>query len=879
MTTFSDLLTKYMRVLGLTEAELADKIGVSTDTIRHWRASAQYSRCKTVKKIAKTLQLTPEQQNEFFLAAGCVPNQSDENSPDLIVPIVDRPITHPCQFFGRDNLLERIRHAWREPLALEHVVVIGPRHSGKTSLLNYLQNVNQTPPSQLRPEQPQGWNDWRPNNFQFARIDFRDSALCQPEKLLREILHQLNLTEPTPCDFDHFVEVIKQLERPTVILMDEIGLGMKAPSRLDYVFWKNMRFLGSHSGKLGFLVTAHEVLEELVLNIGRDSSFFNVFGNFLEMGPLFKTEATALLNYFPYPVTPEDTLEILENSDCWPARLQKICHYWQFASEIGLKVGSTRLWKLPSVDLPKFKQFLETQDRLASYLRNMEVDETRLEEAIKFVTEMLNSERRAVLANRLDATATDETTISEPDVFKLNFGDNFPVDLNNCLLYFPAANLPPSEILLRLQKGEMTFQVTLVISLDSEQQKALRPLGEEPSTPSVVPNSRELMTLLLSPEPINAFVTLLASQLKITQISPYQLTGGVNKDILFFGRIQTIEHIMNREPANYLLMGGRQVGKSSVLKYIARRYQNHSKIDCRYLVLTSERLQPKLAQALGLGLPSKTDFETLLEELINVPNGQKRLLLIDEADLFIREEINNGYPILNEFRGLAEEGRCFFIFAGFWDLYEAVSLDNQSPLKNFGESITIGALEAEACRELVIKPMATLGIRYASDELVEQIVEKTGQRANLIAIACNEMLKQLDRQQRVLTQEDVTRALQSKTVQDALAGWRRLSEDEQAAGLDRFIVCATVKTGEFSLYDIMQVLDEHHYAYTAEQLNQSLARLELALIIQRDKDRYRYCVPLFRQMLVEQDVTALLKLELKSAPLNKSTTTQAGRNE
>lgn len=349
----------------------------------------------------------------------------------------------------------------------------------------------------------------------------------------------------------------------------------------------------------------------------------------------------------------------------------------------------------------------------------------------------------------------------------------------------------------------------------------------------------------------------------MAQISRYQVTEGVNKDTLFFGRIQTLAHIINREPANYLLMGGRQVGKSSVLKYITRCYQNHPKVDCHYLVLTSERLQPKLAKALGL--PFKTDLETLLEELANVPNGQYRLLLIDEADLFIRQEINNGYPILKEFRSLSEEGRCFFIFAGFWDLYEAALLDYHSPIINFGESIIIGALEAEACRQLATEPMVTLGIRYASDALVEQIVEETGQRANLIAIVCDEMLKNLDKQQRVLNQEDVTRALHSQTVQGALVGWRRLSEDKQAARLDRIIVCATVEAGEFSLSDIMQVLDEHHYDYTTEQLTQSLERLDLAFIIQRDKSRYRYCVPLFRERLLEQDVTALLKQELKSA--------------
>jgi hypothetical protein len=518
-----------------------------------------------------------------------------------------------------------------------------------------------------------------------------------------------------------------------------------------------------------------------------------------------------------------------------------------------------QLLKIPLEQLFKAKQLLKHTFYLKAVLAKTHVDMTWLDNAIKF-SNMPNSKRYAVLANRLGATATDETAISEPDVFKLNLGDNFPLNLNKCLLYFPPGNLPIQEIIMRLQQGEMAVRATLVMSFDSEQQSALRSEGENPSTPIVVPNSGELTTLLLSPESINAFVTLLASQLKITQISPYQVTEGVNKDTLFFGRIQTLAQIMNREPANYLLIGGRQVGKSSVLKYIARRYQNYPKVDCHYLVLTSERLQPKLAQALGL--PFKTDLETLLEKLANVPNGQYRLLLIDEADLFIRQQIKNGYPIIRDFRSLSEEGRCFFIFAGFWDLYEAALLDYHSPLKNFGEPITIGALEAEACRKLATKPMATLGIRYASDELVEQIVEATGQRANLIAIVCDEMLKNLDK--RVLNQEDVTRALHSQAVQGALVGWQRLSEDKQAARLDRIIVCATVEAGEFSLSDIMQVLDEHHYDYSTEQLTQSLARLELAFIIKRDKDRYRYCVPLFRERLLEQDVTALLKQELKS---------------
>ncbi|EDN69378.1 hypothetical protein BGP_3448 [Beggiatoa sp. PS] len=125
------------------------------------------------------------------------------------------------------------------------------------------------------------------------------------------------------------------------------------------------------------------------------------------------------------------------------------------------------------------------------------------------------------------------------------------------------------------------------------------------------------------------------------------------------------------------------------------------------------------------------------------------------------------------------------------------------------------------------------------------------------------MLKNLDREQRILTEKDVTRALSSQAVRGTLVGWR-LTDDDSAARLDRIIVCATIKKSEFILTDVMKVLDKYNYIYTTEDLNQSLARLELAFIIKRDSNKYSYCVPLFQEILLEQDVQALLKQEFKS---------------
>jgi hypothetical protein len=527
---------------------------------------------------------------------------------------------------------------------------------------------------------------------------------------------------------------------------------------------------------------------------------------------------------------------------------------------LSLSTNNSQLLKIPLDELPQAQQFLKWTRRL-NILNNVRY--IGLNEIIRFIT-LPNLERCKILSKRL---GTRQITTSASDIFNLGLNEKFPLNLTNCFLYFPETNLSVQEIIIHLQQNEIAFQTILVISLNPEQQCALHSYGEKISKQYVIPNTDELMALLSSSDPVKAFVTLLATQLKITQISPYQVSEGVNKDFSFFGRTQLLAQILNREPANYLLMGGRQMGKSSVLKYIARHYQNHPNIECHYLVLTGSHIQAKLAKTLRL--PFKTDFETLLEELTNVPEDKYRLLLIDEADLFIQAEIENGYPTLSHFRSLSEEGRCFFIFAGFWDLYKAALLNYHSPIKNFGKAVILSALETEACQQLATEPMTMLGIGYESESLVQQIVSKTGQRANLIAIVCDEMLKNLEKLQQVLTAQDVSRALASQAVHGALMGWQQLTDDEPATQLDRIIVYATIEVSEFSLTDMMQLLNNYNYTYTTEQLNQSLARLELAFILQRERNRYRYCVPLFREMLLEQDVQALLKQEFKSIRANQ----------
>lgn len=291
------------------------------------------------------------------------------------------------------------------------------------------------------------------------------------------------------------------------------------------------------------------------------------------------------------------------------------------------------------------------------------------------------------------------------------------------------------------------------------------------------------------------------------------------------------------------------MGKSSLLKALVRRYQTQPDITCFYLALSNEVLLPRLAKPLAL--PENITLDALAEHLAKTPG--RFVFLIDEADKFIRHERKHQYQQIDAFRRISEEGHCTFILAGFWALYEHAVLDYQSPLKNFGEVIEVGSLETEACRQLAIEPMQTLRLEYASSALVEDLLKTTGQRANLIALVCHQLLTQLQPNQRVIEAGDMHKVLYHDKTFNALKGWATMVDDESACRVDRLIVYATVEQNQFSFAELIDLLQQHELSIDSQQLDHSLARLELGFVLGRDSmGHYYYRVPLF-QFMIKKD--------------------------
>lgn len=533
---------------------------------------------------------------------------------------------------------------------------------------------------------------------------------------------------------------------------------------------------------------------------------------------------------------------------------------WRHPLVAPIQRDPARLKRMPLPLLRRIDTALGWLQRRDVTLAAAGVDPADWNEAIGFA-QLDEAQRAQRFALRVAARCAPSGGWNLPgNVYEWAFSSDMPVSLERCLAWFPRTDLDGAQLVRHLRQQQTGLDVLLVFTPNAAAETQLRGLCAERANLFVC-ISQEIQTAwLLEREPLHVLLRAMAQQLRLTRISPYQTRGGVARASSFFGRESLLARVVQREPSNYLLIGGRQLGKTSLMKAIERRLRAHPHLACVYVVLRDHRLLPRLAAQSGLPLDS--DLSTVVAELVRQQGGKRLLLLIDEADPFFRADAARDYAELSAMRALSEEGRCHFLLAGFWDLYAAAALDYQSPLRNFGEVVSVGGLEAEACRELATVPLGVLNLRFADHALVERIVQQSGRRANLIAILCQECLEALDRGGRAIESGDVERALNSQAVLDALAGWGRLSHDERASRLDRIVVYRVAAQTGTSLADMVELL-RPWANIEVEMLRRSFARLQLAYVLDKHGERFFFAVPLFARQFEAAEIPVLLAEELR----------------
>ena len=314
-------LREYEQFCQLLQSELGIDVSLETAALAEQIKDNQ---------ISNPHLLIPKTANLVTPPAHTTPLNS--TSPFIAGP----PITNPAQFFGRERILRRIFNLLKQR-PLQNAAIIGPRRSGKTSLLHYIKSITTANPASLRNGQVQNWLP-SPETYRWIFVDFQDPRMGKRENLMQYLLNEMSLNIPEPCTIESFLDVVSAgLHQPTVILLDEIGVAIARYEELDDAFWESLRSLATNyvDGNLSFILASHASPDSLAQHSGLGSPFFNIFGYSATLGQFKEAEARELMAHAPLSFNEEDIAWILAESDCWPLLVQILSRERLLALEDG----------------------------------------------------------------------------------------------------------------------------------------------------------------------------------------------------------------------------------------------------------------------------------------------------------------------------------------------------------------------------------------------------------------------------------------------------------------------------------------------------------------------------------------------------------------
>lgn len=246
---------------------------------------------------------------------------------------------------------------------------------------------------------------------------------------------------------------------------------------------------------------------------------------------------------------------------------------------------------------------------------------------------------------------------------------------------------------------------------------------------------------------------LFASALPGGHENPYMpdAAGGVAPEV-FFGREHHVDRLW-RLDGPCIVFGGRQLGKSALLRQVVRRY--HDPAEQRFVFYEGLSSQLDLFEVLrsllareGLlkkqGLQGAARVKAAIAAMMGEQPARRILVLLDECDRFLNEDSRKSFHQAAMLRDLMTETSRRFkvVFAGLHSVQRFQRLPNQ-PLAHFGEPLCVGPLEPPAGRDLVQVPFEALGYRFEPPTLVNRILAHTNSHPSLVQLFCQALMEEL----------------------------------------------------------------------------------------------------------------------------------------
>lgn len=289
----------------------------------------------------------------------------------------------------------------------------------------------------------------------------------------------------------------------------------------------------------------------------------------------------------------------------------------------------------------------------------------------------------------------------------------------------------------------------------------------------------ETLLLFLTGEKDARLPVFLACALPFASVNPFTpfIAGDVPPE-MFKGRAE-MRQSLQRDDQHCIVYGGRQIGKSALLRQVAREFnapgreqyavlcdikligdpQSNMPADTIWQALRERLVEIKLLRANGSERPREIQKQILTA----LERGSSRLLvLFDEADNFLDTDQKQNFLNVHALKSLMEQtGRRFkVVFAGLHNVQRFHLIPNQ-PLAHLGQPLLVGPLDPEHAQELIRAPLHALGFRFDKPSLILRILSYTNYHPGLIQLFCRDLVGHLQKKRikglppYVITTDDV----------------------------------------------------------------------------------------------------------------------------
>jgi hypothetical protein len=265
----------------------------------------------------------------------------------------------------------------------------------------------------------------------------------------------------------------------------------------------------------------------------------------------------------------------------------------------------------------------------------------------------------------------------------------------------------------------------------------------------VVLDGRHLADIIAEGSIQRLVEVMLRQGIGLYSLSPYVVNGPV-PERMFFGREREVKVIsQNLVDRDYAVLGGRRIGKSSILQRLDRLLNADARYFALYINCEDKMDRREFLDALAANLGVELDsadsrsFRDVVVPFIKANSAKRLVFLLDEIDEVLAREAEapDGPRLFKTFRGLSHEGTCRFVFSGSRTLYSHLH-DSRSPFFNFCDSLILRPLDEKSVTEIVTKPMRQLGIDISEEEqFIQRLVTLTSSHPNLAQWVCDRLVK------------------------------------------------------------------------------------------------------------------------------------------